>query len=495
MAIGVLDRDGDLGASSLLDDGEQPRGASDRRSEAGLPGLGSAAATAVDPADPVERPDLALAPRRAGGAGSRHALPRPSIGDGVAVFALLVLVAEMCSGLLPEEPTIGYFMPLRMVLAIGLVSALLSSATWRSWTTPLDAPIALLVLAGIPPALMSTDGLAPWRWLLTYVAAYYLTVFAVRRVRDLRDWLGAIGMGGVVIASFSALTQAAQQEPTGMCRSLFTGSADCADPETLVRVIGPFSNPNTLGAFLVLFLPFAIGAAVTAKRTAARILGWGVVGVGVLAVFFTFSRGPLLAVIFGAMAYAVLRRPEPARLKRAGLVGAGLAAVLLVVSLVAPGTVGVRWDVWRAAIAVALRNPLGVGLQEGGQAIQDYIGNPDEAYLHAHNLWLNTWLELGWLGLIAALAITALAAMMVLRLAREGSTLAPVLGGSLGGFAVASLVDHSANTVRLALALAFVLGILAAEYGSPRTLKGMFRRPLDARRPAAPEPADTLLDD
>lgn len=491
MAIGILDRDGDLGTSSLLDDAGQPVASPAAGTELAPAAHAPAAPTAHDLFDGATP---ALAARRASEGPGRHSRPRLGLGDLVALVALLVVLVEVCAGLLPEEPTIGYFTPLRMVLALGLAAAALTTVSHRSWGTPLDGPVAVLILAAIPAARIAGD-FSPWRWLITYLAFYYLVVFVARRVHDLRESMGLLGLAGVAIASFQAITQAAEQESTGMCRSLVTGTSDCDDPTAMVRVIGTFSNPNTLGAFLVLALPFAALYALAAKRTTARAIGWGVVGAGLIALFFTFSRGPLLAVIFGALAYAVLRRPGPRRLRIAGIATAAGAVLFILVGLVAPDSVGVRWEVWRAALVQALRNPFGVGLQSGGEAIQDHIGNPDEAYLHAHNLWLNMWLELGWLGLLASIAITWLAAKMVLRLVRDGSALAPALGAALAGFAVASLVDHSANTTRLALALAAVLAVLAAEYGAPRPWKGIVTKPLDVTRTVPIEPTDSLLED
>ena len=121
--------------------------------------------------------------------------------------------------------------------------------------------------------------------------------------------------------------------------------------------------------------------------------------------------------------------------------------------------------------------------------IQAGIDGAAVEYLHAHNLWLNVWLETGWLGLVAALAITAIAALAVVRLARDGAPLAPAIGAALAGFAAASLVDHAANTTRIAIALALVLALLAVEYGAPRSLLASAA----ATRPAPA--AETLLDD
>lgn len=417
--------------------------------------------------------------------GPRHARHLPDAGVFVAVAAVLVLVLEACAGIIPDDPAIGYLTPLRALIALGFAAALLTGPSLRAWRTPLDLPAAVLLLAAIPGARFAAD-FAAWRWLLSYVAVYYLAVFAMRRMRDLRESLGVLGLVAVAVPSLAAISQAAHGTPTGFCRAVLTGSGACEDPDALIRAVGTFANPNTLGAFLVLAIPFAVAFAMRAERTAARAIGWTVVGAGVLAIVLTYSRGPLAALAYGMLAYSALALPKPGRLRACGISTAAGLGLLALVALIAPTAVGVRWDVWRAAAAQMIRNPLGVGLQHGGEAIQEHLGHPDEAYVHAHDLWLSMGLETGWLGFAACIAITVLAALMVLRLARLGSTLAPVLGASLAGFAAASLVDHAANTSRVAIALAVVLAALAAEYGVPASL----RRPLERRDD---EERDSLL--
>lgn len=436
------------------------------------------------------------APRSHGKVAIQHrfARPRPSAASLLGFAALVVVLIDVCVGVLPDEVAIGILTPLRALILIGLVGCAVSSLRRPDWATPLDGMAILLVLAAVPGARAAGD-FAPWRWLVTYLLVYYLTVAVARRVPDLRRELGTLALGATAIAALAALAQAARQTPTGMCRSLLTGSTDCADPTTLVRVIGTFSNPNLLGAFLVVTLPFAVCAALAAVRTTARILAWSICAAGIAAVWFTFSRGPLVAVILSIATLFLLQRPTRARLRRGAAVLGVVAAVFAVVAVLAPKVVGVRWDVWKAALAQAVRHPLGVGLQRGGERIQEHIGHPDEAYTHAHNLWLNLWLETGVAGLLLAIGITIIVALMVLRLAREGADLAAPLGASLGGFAVVSMVDHPANSVRIAVLLAVLLGLVAAEYGAPRSLRATVIHPLDAVRPVAWTPRGSLLED
>ena len=129
----------------------------------------------------------------------------------------------------------------------------------------------------------------------------------------------------------------------------------------------------------------------------------------------------------------------------------------------AEGSLGVREDVWTAALRVAAAHPLGVGPGAGGALIAAEVRR-EEAIQHAHNMWLHYAVEYGLLGLAAALAVTALAAIGAVLLARRGSGAAAALGAGLAGYTVIALFDHPANAVRMSVVLWLVLGLLAADF-------------------------------
>lgn len=431
-------------------------------------------------------------PRRVARAMSdeRHARVRPTPADLVAVSALLIIVLEACSGLLPDDPIVWIITPLRLVLLVGLVAAFIAGFGHRTWATVFDLPVAALVLASLVSAWLVADDFAPWRWFVTVVGVFALTVAVSRRLSDLRESLGLIGLVGVAATSLAGIAQFSGQAATGFCRDPFTGSSDCLDPNALIRVTGTFANPNTLAAFLLLTLPFAAAFALAATRAVSQLVGWAIVGCGVLALALTFSRAPNLALLVAVAVFVLLRTPTTLRIRIGAAVAGVGVALFAIATLVAPDALGVRSDVWRAAVGAALRTPFGVGLQRGGAAIQERLEAPDEAFNHAHNLWLNAWLETGWAGLFAAIAITIVAAVAIVRMARDGAAGAPAIGAALAGFAVASSVDHPANTTRIAIALAVVLGVLAAAYGPPRTLRSLL-----GNTPSSPGRRDTLLDE
>ncbi|MGO2110245.1 MAG: hypothetical protein ACTH31_01380, partial [Pseudoclavibacter sp.] len=196
--------------------------------DAGAGSIASAPETRTPPAARAARPrrrarfddvidgtahGAAAAPRTTAGprTPTQHAKFRPTAPDIVAFAALVLVVLESMAGILPDGPTVWIFTPLRGVLLIGLVAGLLASTSIRTWSTPLDLPIAMLILAAIPAAVLIAGDFAPWRWLVTYLAAYYLAVGVSRRFAD--DWtsFGLLGLAGVGIAGIIAVREFAAQ--------------------------------------------------------------------------------------------------------------------------------------------------------------------------------------------------------------------------------------------------------------------------------------------
>ena len=256
-------------------------------------------------------------PEPSRGAVVRHRGSEPGAADAVALVALLLLVLEVFAGVVPSEPTVWIITPLRALLVIGLIAALVAAPHRGGWATVLDLPAALLVGGALLAAWRVTGDFAPWRWLVTAVAAYYLAVAVLRRLRD-RGGAAVLGAVGSAIAATAAVSEFSGQSATGFCRNPLTGSADCADPGAWIRAIGTFDNPNTLAAFLLLALPFAALFALRAQGSGQRAVGWAIVASGVAAMLFTGSRAPIVALVVGAGAYALLLRPSARALRRAG---------------------------------------------------------------------------------------------------------------------------------------------------------------------------------
>ncbi|WP_433289617.1 O-antigen ligase family protein [Pseudonocardia sp. CA-142604] len=403
---------------------------------------------------------------------------RVTAGRTVAVLCMAAVLLEATADLLPDEPVVWVLTPVRLVLGAGLVAAAVAGLRPGQWRTPLDPAIGALLLAAALGTVLAGQPWAAWRGVLTAVAAYYLVVGVRRSVPDAGPAFGLLALVGVAVAGTVAARQAAAGTATGFCRGAIDGSADVCGPDAVIRAVGTFSNPNLLAAFLVLLLPVAAaGAAQLADRT-SRLVGTALVVVGYAAVLLTASRGGIVAAVAGAAVFVVLRRGHGRAFPIGGRLRPGRAVVVLLgvggvvaagLLLLAPAlSVGVRADVWTAAVGLVAQHPLGVGPGRAGALLDAAIAG-DEAFQHAHNLWLNWAVEAGVPGLVAVLAITVGTAIVTRRAALAGSATAVAAGAGLAGFAVMSLADHPANAIRVSIAVWIVLALVAAE-SAPRTL-------------------------
>lgn len=173
------------------------------------------------------------------------------------------------------------------------------------------------------------------------------------------------------------------------------------------------SNPNTLGAVLILPLALAAGGLVGLRSPVSKLLAVGAIGLIGIGVFVTQSRGALLAIAV-TMVVFVYR----SRVKWQGLVA---MAVLLAMVLVLPATFFQRAErvitgedttgasrtmIWSAGLA-ALEH---VGIFGAGLYNYTEIYRFSDAYSPgvwekgAHNTYLGTLVDLGILGLVLLLA-------------------------------------------------------------------------------------------
>ena len=448
--------------------------------------------------DPVRTISVRRDPGRAfDGSGPLRWTDRQPWRDALTSVGLLcvaLLFLEAVANILPDGTWFWLITPSRAVLILGLVAMGLVAPRPAAWRTWLDAPLLVLLLASLLASSGRVDSMAGWRWLLTEIGFFYLVVMVRRLHHDTHRAALVLALSGLVTAALVALQQAAAQTPTGFCRAPGAGMADgCGQPGALVRVIGTFANPNLLAAFVLIMLPLAWLAVDEWLNRSMRLAGWAVIALASFALVQTWSRAGIAAGVLSAVALFTLLRPRGPRLRRGGLlVVGGLAGA---VGIVVAAGAGVRTSVWAESFGLAVRHPLGVGMGRSGALLDEAIPEPMQLQ-HAHNTWLNWLIEAGWLGFLAALAVTLLVCWRTWRSAREGSRIAAACGAGLLGVGLMSLADHPANSLRIALLMAFVIGLLMSSpladqsicAGLPARPKGIGRR----QRPGAAAATGTL---
>jgi O-antigen ligase len=376
----------------------------------------------------------------------------------------------------------------RVLILIGLIAFVYAERPRLPvWQTGLAIPLVLLLVAGLVTTIKW--GTEPrYRFLVEAVALFYLTAGLVRARPETRLPILFTALVALALSALAGVTQVAQGDATGFYRkgcTPLTQPGPIAPSGTITRATGGLLNPNVLAGQLLLLAPLAtIGAAMATGARQLRLALGLVVGLGYLALVFTFSRAGIFLGILGLGA-AVALSTLPHRRYLAGVgVLLAIGVSFLFGSCGSEGVAGYgRTKEWSETIHVIRDNPVyGVGLGRIGDVLR--ARNPKLRVEHAHNLFLNWWAEAGPAALLAWLWVFGALIWRSLRAARAGDVVAKGAVIAVTGFAAYSLVDHPSNVDRVAIALWITLGLVAG--GTPQLRGGralgsrLFRRPVRA---------------
>jgi len=160
-----------------------------------------------------------------------------------------------------------------------------------------------------------------------------------------------------------------------------------------------YPTPTAMG--LAISLPFAVAAALRSSRW----LAFGVIGLALVVLILTWSRGPLIAIGVGTVVAVLATGRVDRRLAMAGLgVGAvafvGLVAVRYgtnleaIIAAISGGTGSDvdRVNTWIAAVAITIANPLVGG---GWHSLERFGDFATRNVVYSHNILLHGFAEGG----------------------------------------------------------------------------------------------------
>lgn len=321
---------------------------------------------------------------------------------------------------------------------------------------------------------------------LAYFLLFFLTFEIAHRAVVRERILDVILLASVPVSSYAAL----QHYGLDILKWQTGGTA------TTVRAIGTLGNPIFLGAYLIMVIPITLARIAPALERLVRkrmvevgpIVVYGALLVlQMLALFFAQSRGPVIGLLTG-MAVGGMVLAARLRGRYALLIGAGVlilaVGILLfariggltrLTELFSPTTRTARQRVlaWQGVVTLLRAEPvralIGYGPGTLREVLQPFLPVelarlvPDQDFDRAHNLMLDTWAEVGLLGVIAWLAVIVISLFQGLRLVgiaqsdhRRVFTGVVALGVGLG-FAL-PLVARQAAWVGVSI----VLGLLGA---------------------------------
>lgn len=244
-------------------------------------------------------------------------------------------------------------------------------------------------------------------------------------------------------------------------------------PELATRVYATLENPNVLAEYLVLVIPVVLGLLWAARRFSQKIFYTVILGVLILCLVLTFSRGGWLGLALAFIVFAALKEPRLLIL----LMALALISPLFLPSVVANRVASIgrledssnafRVTIWIAALRIIKDywlTGVGLGLSAFARVYRDYMiaGTPA---LHAHNLYLEMGIEVGIAGLLAFLWMIAAGlsrALYSIRAKIRFSFIQAGVLGALGGHLLHGLFDYVWFSPRIVMGFWLVFGMMSA---------------------------------
>jgi len=391
-----------------------------------------------------------------------------------------------------------------VALLVAWVCRRLAAGRWTA-RTPLDVPF-LLIVASTPLAFWASVDRAYAGLLILRTLFGIAVVYAIaNRVRSERGIWWAMNSLVVVGVGVSLLAIVGMESPWQKMfalpgvYSLLPHAVHRLSEGNDLFYQRPGYHPNTIGGVLAMLIPLGVGL----WSSPARSLRWRrayrpTVGAATLlmAVLLALTQSRTAWVALAAALALMAFRPRRRWLIVVPIAVLTLGAVLFLrrsspqfAFLVTGG----RGTVWAQAAALIKMYPLtGKGLDPYPLVAELHVPyyllfrNPvilaiapaDRLWVHAHNFWLQTWLDFGLLGLLGALALfVAWVGMAVDLLVRDrGSTSVPwqrALVASFLAFAVFGLADGPFLYRKMTLVLWPVLGLTICAHRQAIGERGM----------------------
>jgi putative inorganic carbon (hco3(-)) transporter len=303
----------------------------------------------------------------------------------------------------------------------------------------------LLFLAGIIAVVWMADpshaaeSLRTFRWtILTPVAFFFLSAAVIHQNEVFRLIVAGMFLAGAVVASVLAVFD-----------GVLGGGIQA---ESVTRLSGIAPHPNALA--LVLDRAAVLGLLIALLFRERFASAWLVPSALVtLVTVLTFSRGAMLGIATAVVLILLLSRARKIAISAAAFAAALLALIVTLaperaLSLLGGGSGSLRLELWRSSAAMIADHPLtGVGLDQFlYQYLPRYVSPeawPERFTSHPHNLFLDSWLSLGIIGLVVVGLIGMLIAQHIRTGLRTRDRVSLAAAGALITVGIHGLVDQT----------------------------------------------------
>jgi O-antigen ligase len=362
-----------------------------------------------------------------------------------------------------KPPFRDLFLLLRFVLLAGVwIIRRRQGRCFSEWMAGSRLKKGVLVFAGVAvlSLLLSSQraNVAAYRSLVrlfSYLAVFFAISGWLENRRQITTIIKVLLVSTIGVALFG-FYQVYERGYTNLYFHLYPLQEDALESWT-GRITSILFHFNFLAQYLNLVLPFAIACMTFGKSRLLRILAFVCHIVAGAALYFTGSRGGLIA--YAGMMLIAICFLKPRRVALLQVFVSLVLAAGLVLSLQERGgearlqevdefTQESRLALWGAAGMMFLGHPvLGVGYGNYRSLYGDYIpgARPDD--LDAHNLYLQFLAETGIIGFLIFCVLMAMFAWNALKLARHSDPFYRLIGIGVGGALATTLIHGMVDYV------------------------------------------------
>jgi O-antigen ligase len=305
---------------------------------------------------------------------------------------------------------------------------------------------------------------------ITCMLCVIVTVSAIEREEQLTRLVGFTTMALFLVSAY-AMVQRIQGVEVNTSYVDLTVNAGMPG-----RVFSMFENPNAFAEILLLLLPLAAALLLGSRTLLGKLAALAAFGLGILAIGMTYSRSSWIGLLIAATVFVFFwnRRLIPVCILLAvvalPLLPETIFHRVLTIFNTSDSSTSSRFPLYKAALALIRERPVrGAGL--GTDAVRKVVKDLNlyhgvAPFVHAHDVYLQVWLETGLVGVIAFIAAifsgikNAAKAVKLSSCSRQVRLITIGGAGAMAGIMVGGVADYIWNYPRVMVVFWFVFGVM-----------------------------------
>ncbi|MBE6631597.1 MAG: hypothetical protein E7623_02725 [Ruminococcaceae bacterium] len=352
--------------------------------------------------------------------------PTYIIAAAVCIVGLVVILGSPETGVVALFLLLPFLSTMQLVALTACVAMSFVSKLIRGKRTiklhSIDILVLLFMLVIALGGIVSVsrgDSIKSAMVFVCFMLGYFLTVNLIKTEEWVKRCVLAVSTGAVVVSL------------VGIYENFFGTALSIWHDEEMFegisgRVVSTFENPNVLGEYLVMCVPFLFTAFICTKSKNARLGAFVCSLVCGACLIYTWSRGAWLGFAFALIIYLLIWSKKAMLFMCFGVFALPLIPLVLPDSIAQRiGSIGnltdtstaYRVNIWKGTVNMISElwvGGIGIGTSAFSRIYTQYSLSGIERAPHAHNLYLQIIAETGIVGILIFLGLIVIFAQSCL---------------------------------------------------------------------------------